>query len=261
MKLNSENPIPRGAAFHDHLANSWGDCYSLPIFRKRLELINSILDRSVAPGQHWLDLGCGSGVITTELIKRGVSVVALDGSPSMLQAARRTLNKYGSSVSFREGEVQDLSWCLPGAFDGVLCSSVIEYLDLEDANELIRQVSRVLKDDGLFVISMPQTKSLTRTWQKFMRTFFRLFGQDRYSYLDVSRFEIEPSLLVGWLEKANLRLIRITGFDTMLPTWLFKIFRPGLLICEAQKNNISESNQCKGSDNADPSTNGNFRLT
>ncbi len=241
MKLSSEKSISRGAAFHEHLANNWGECYSLPSFRKRLELINSILDRSVMPGQLWLDLGCGSGVITIELIKRGASVVALDGSPAMLEVARRTLDKNGTSVSFREGNAQDLSWCLPCVFDGVLCSSVIEYLDLEDANELIRQVSRVLKDDGLFIISMPQTKSPTRIWQKLLRTFFKFFGQDRYPYLDVSRFEIDPSLLVGWLEKANLHLTRISGFDTILPTWLFKIFRPGLLICEATKNNISQS--------------------
>jgi len=226
--------IPLGAKFHEHLASNWEEKYTRYSFMRRLDLFNTILDHSVQSGQCWLDLGCGSGTLTGELIKRGASVVALDGSPSMLAAARKIHGKIGSSVSFRQGDAQDLSWSLPGVFDGVLCSSVIEYV--EDENELIRQVSRVLKDDGLFIISVPPKKSLVRMFQKLIRTFFKLLGQDKYAYLEVSRFEIAPALVASWLKKANFRLSRISGFDPILPSFLIKIIRPALLICEAKKN-------------------------
>ena len=225
--------ISQGVKYHDQLAEKWDENYSRKSFIRRLDCFNLILDHSVIPGQCWLDLGCGSGNLSLQLIKRGASVVALDGSPSMLLAARRSLDKNSSLISFREGDVLDLSWSLPSAFDGVLCSSVIEYV--ENANELIKEVSRVLKSEGLFIISVPPKNSLVRGFQKIIRTFFKFLGEDKYAYLEVSRFEIAPSVVADWLQKAHFRLSSISGFDPILPAFLFKIFRPALLICVAKK--------------------------
>ncbi|MEQ1697186.1 MAG: methyltransferase domain-containing protein [Hyphomicrobiaceae bacterium] len=226
--------IPRGAAFHEQIANDWGAAYARTGFRKRLELFQGVLDRTVIRGQLWLDLGCGSGVLSSELLKRGARVVAFDGSPSMLAAARRSLSSMlGADVQFEEGDAQDLSRFAPCTFDGVLCSSVIEYVEVPDA--LIRHVSRVLKDDGALVISMPPTFALVRMAQKTLRAIMLPFGVDRYSYLDVSRYEIEPDTVEDWLGRADLRVDRIAQFDSMLPVLLMGIFRPCLLVCEARK--------------------------
>lgn len=226
--------IPRGAAFHEHIANDWEGGYLRPGFRKRLELFGIILDRSVTRGQLWLDLGCGSGVLSSELLKRGARVVAFDGSPSMLAAARRSLNAIpGSDVQFKEGDAQDLSAFAPCTFDGVLCSSVVEYVDGPD--DLISHVSRVLKDDGAFILSVPPTYSLVRTVQKTLRCCLGLAGVDRYSYLDVSRFEMRPASVRAWLGEADIRLDRVTQFDSVLPDMMLGIFRPSLLVCEARK--------------------------
>ncbi len=226
--------LPRGAEFHERIASKWEAGYARGGFKHRLELFNSILDRCVTSGQYWLDLGCGSGILTRELISRGARVLALDGSPSMLQAARRSLEMAaGARVAFQQGDAQDLSWSEPCAFDGVLCSSVVEYL--EDEDELMRQVSRVLKNDGLLIISIPPKRSLVRMVQKALRRFVRLLGRDKYAYLEVSRFEVEPSVIVGWLGKANLRVDHVSDFDPVLPKCLLHIFRPALLVCEARK--------------------------
>jgi ubiquinone/menaquinone biosynthesis C-methylase UbiE len=227
--------IPRGAAFHEHIAQDWGAGYARPGFRKRLELFRIILDRSVTRGQLWLDLGCGSGVLSSELLKRGALVVAFDGSPAMLEAAMCALKDVsGAEVEFKEGDAQDLSGFAPGTFDGVLCSSVVEYVD--SADELIQSVSRVLKDDGAFIVSLPPTYSLVRTVQKVMRRGLGLFGVERYSYLDVSRFEVQPESVKSWLGKADIRLDRVTQFDSVLPDIMLGIIRPSLLVCEARKS-------------------------
>ena len=151
--------IPKGAEFHERMASDWAMRYARGGHKHRLELFNSILDRSVISGQLWLDLGCGAGVLTRELVRRGARVVALDGSPSMLQEACRSLDPTAyTCVSFQQGDAQDLSWSEACAFDGVLCSSVVEYVENED--EVMRQVSRVLKNNGLLIISMPPKGSL-----------------------------------------------------------------------------------------------------
>jgi ubiquinone/menaquinone biosynthesis C-methylase UbiE len=152
----------------------------------------------------------------------------------MLQAAHRSLDTTDCTyVTFQRGDVEDLSWSEPCVFDGVLCSSVVEYAENED--ELVRQVSRVLKNDGLLIISIPPKRSLVRAVQKVLRRFLNLFGTNRYAYLEVSRFEIDPGGIVSWLGNANIRLDRISGFDPVLPKCLLTIFRPALLVCEAKK--------------------------
>ncbi|MCC6998021.1 MAG: methyltransferase domain-containing protein [Deltaproteobacteria bacterium] len=234
MQTDSKPSIPRGAEFHEQIASNWGAGYAQGSFKQRLELFNSILDRSGVAGQRWLDLGCGSGVLTKELLARGARVVALDGSPSMLEAARRSVDTTASElVAFRQGDVQDLSWSESGAFDGVLCSSVVEYVDAPD--ELIRQVSRVLKAGGLLIISMPPKRSLIRTWQKVSRFIYGLLGKDRHSYLAVSRFEIDRGAVAGWLRGAGLRLEHVSGFDPILSSRALKLFFPALLVCEARR--------------------------
>jgi 2-polyprenyl-3-methyl-5-hydroxy-6-metoxy-1,4-benzoquinol methylase len=39
-------------------------------------------------GERILDLGCGDGVLTAKLVALGCDVVGVDGSPSMIDAAR-----------------------------------------------------------------------------------------------------------------------------------------------------------------------------
>jgi ubiquinone/menaquinone biosynthesis C-methylase UbiE len=151
----------------------------------------------------------------------------------MLVAAKRALCDPGNVVSFQQGDAQDLSWFGSCAFDGVLCSSVVEYV--EDPDELIREVGRVLKDDGLLIISIPPKKSLIRSVQKLLRPVIRIFGTDKYSYFDFSRFEIDSSAVADWLKRGNLQLEHISGFDPLIPKKFHPILPPALLICIGRK--------------------------
>jgi ubiquinone/menaquinone biosynthesis C-methylase UbiE len=226
--------IPRGAEFHERIASSWGARYARGGCRRRLELFCAILDRSLTAGQYWLDLGCGSGALTKELIKRGANVVAVDASPAMLAAATESVDATMTSmVQFRQGDAQDLSWAEAGAFDGVLCSSVIEYVDDED--EVLRQIGRVLSHDGLLIASIPPRGSAVRMIQKCLRRFMKPLGVNRYGYLDVSRFEIDPRAAPTWFAKAGMRVERVSPFDPAAPNFVLTLVRPALLVYEARK--------------------------
>jgi len=74
-----------------------------------------------------LDAGCGAGLLTIELARRGAQVVAVDLSPNLLKLAKDRLpaDIPAGQVSFRSGDMlsQDL-----GRFDHVICmDSVIHY--------------------------------------------------------------------------------------------------------------------------------------
>ena len=41
-----------------------------------------------SPGEHILDLGCGDGVLTENIVAAGATVIAVDAAPEMVAAAR-----------------------------------------------------------------------------------------------------------------------------------------------------------------------------
>jgi ubiquinone/menaquinone biosynthesis C-methylase UbiE len=100
-------------------------------------------------GRRILDAGCGSGPLTAELRAKGALMTGLDGSPAMLEIARRRL---GDDVPLH---VADLAQPLPFAddtFDDVVASLVLHYL--EDWDAPLAEFRRVLKPGGRLVLSV-----------------------------------------------------------------------------------------------------------
>jgi len=230
--------LPSGAEFHENIAAGWSEGYSGGGFAKRLACFQSLLKGVVKPGQVWLDLGCGSGVLTHELINLGATVVAVDGSPEMLKQARAfvgTVN--GKQPAFIQGDVQALPALGPGLFDGVLCSSVIEYV--EDPSALMGEVFRLLRPGGALIVSLPPRFAAVRTVQKILRELGRPFGLNKYTYLSVSKFELAPHQAADWLNAAGFSLDQVTSFDPVLPRALASILRPSLLVLEAHRQSAA----------------------
>ena len=105
---------------------------------------------SLARGKRVLDAGCGSGY-GSELLHRGgaAEVVAVDVSPEVIEAV--AANAADGVVC----EVADIA-ALPypeASFDLVVCFEAIEHVEEPDA--VLDQFARVLRPDGLLVISSP----------------------------------------------------------------------------------------------------------
>lgn len=70
------------------------------------------IDALFQPGQHILDLGCGTGDDALHLISRGVRVTAIDIAPAMVETAR------ARGIEAFCAPIETLS--ISGTFDGVL---------------------------------------------------------------------------------------------------------------------------------------------
>lgn len=229
-----EPGLPTGAMFHEGIAAGWAQGYSDGSFGRRRTCFVPILDRNVEPGRSWLDLGCGSGVLTKELLDRGADVLAVDGSPGMLKEAKALIGgEYGSELTWLQSDVQYLSQVADECLDGVLCSSVVEYV--ERPHDLLGEAARVLRPGGRMIVSIPPTLSAVRTVQKAIRKVTQYVGGDAFPYLAVSRFEIEPNAVRQWLSKAGFVLDRTTSFDPILAVTSLRLLRPALMILEAHK--------------------------
>jgi trans-aconitate 2-methyltransferase len=98
-----------------------------------------------------LDAGCGTGRVTERLAERlpAGRVVALDGSPAMVEAARERLAPFGDRVTY---VVADLGAPLPipgSSLDAILSTATFHWVRHHDA--LFRHLATVLRPGGRLV--------------------------------------------------------------------------------------------------------------
>jgi ubiquinone/menaquinone biosynthesis C-methylase UbiE len=99
-------------------------------------------------GKNVLDLGCGTGMHTKILKRRGADVWGLDISPKMIEIARNDIK----GVDFKVGSANKLPY-KPKFFDIVVAGLCVSYF--KNLDKALKEVYRVLKKDGIFVFSIP----------------------------------------------------------------------------------------------------------
>ena len=156
----------------------------------------------------------------------GCSVHGVDASPAMIRCAReaaRTASN-GESMSFECGDILALSGEVNGPFDGVLCSSVIEYLDRpEDAITLFE---RVLKPGGFLIVSFPSKYSLVRRLLVILFQLSRLVRRKPWpGFLEFSKNEFSCREFTRLVGRHGFEVIRTGNVARALP---FGIQRYGL---------------------------------
>ena len=127
------------------------------IERRRMLAILQSFYRHYLKGGHQktiLDLGCGDGVITREILRvdGSASVTLLDGSEDMLDTAREKLKDFANtqfiSASFQDVLEKD---ALKQDFDFIVSALAIHHLARDEKICLFREIYGHLKPDGHFV--------------------------------------------------------------------------------------------------------------
>jgi arsenite methyltransferase len=106
---------------------------------------------AAVPGERILDVGCGPGFYSTELLEQvGASgeVVGIDRSPQMLAAARQRSEGY-PNVVFHEADATALP-VEDASFDAALSVQVLEYV--ADVTRALAEMHRALRSGGRVVV-------------------------------------------------------------------------------------------------------------
>ena len=100
----------------------------------------------VSPGKRVIDVGCGPGALTSELVARlGVaSVAAVDPSPPFIEAVRER----NPGVDVRQASADDLPFA-DASFDAALAQLVVHFMP--DPVAGLREMARVTRTDGVVV--------------------------------------------------------------------------------------------------------------
>jgi SAM-dependent methyltransferase len=100
----------------------------------------------LAPGAAILELGCGAGGDTAEMLARGFNVSPTDGSPEMAAVASRRLGRPVETLLFHElDEVE--------AYDAVWANACLLHVPRDELADILALIWRALKPAGLFYAS------------------------------------------------------------------------------------------------------------
>ena len=103
-----------------------------------------------ATGAEILELGCGHGVISEVLIQAGLTLFAVDASPTLLAAFRKRF----PHVRTENASAQDADF-FSRAFDGIVAWGLMFLLEKSVQERLIARVGGALNPGGKFVFTAP----------------------------------------------------------------------------------------------------------
>ena len=149
----------RGADYYDGIVN-WGFLHSGSSYRRWVQKRYGL-----KPGNHVLDVACGTGLVAVEAAKilgSAENITCLDPSAGMLSVARKKL-----SATFVQGRAEALPFA-DNSFDFLTMGYALRHvMDLETT---FRQYHRVLRPGGTVLIL-----EVTKPAGAFGRFFFRLY--------------------------------------------------------------------------------------
>ena len=203
------NADPQELAKFSDLAHRWWDLEGefRPLHQinpLRLEWIDGL---SPLKGRRVLDVGCGGGVLSDAMARRGAQVLGIDLASKPLKVAQLHALEAGTqAVEYREVAAETLAAEVPGAFDVVTCMEMLEHVP--DPAAIVSACATLVKPGGWVFFS-----TLNRNPKSFL---FAIVGAEHVLNLlpkgthEYARF-IKPSELARWCREAGLELRATRG--------------------------------------------------
>lgn len=126
------------------------------------KLIVATLGRNLE-GQVVLDVGCGTGLYTLKLARRGAKVLGLDPARGLVAQARRKAQRWGlRGAAFGVGVAEALP-VADGCADAVVCCGSV-FAFVQDPAAALREFYRALKPGGWLIFDAENRFSLDTLW-------------------------------------------------------------------------------------------------
>ena len=196
-----ERVVNDAVLFHSPAATTWDAGYETPVYSVRKDIIMDLLAERDLTDQQWLDAGCATGTLARFLSERkGCRVLGVDACEAMIQNATRTpLTEFKLIDDVCTTGVPD------AAVDGVLCSSVIEYVPHPAV--ALREFHRIMKEDGTLLLSVPSAHPVVRWPVVALYWLTKPLGRHRvFTYLDHSKHSYSESSLRRLLNACGFRM-------------------------------------------------------
>ncbi|MBS62497.1 bifunctional 2-polyprenyl-6-hydroxyphenol methylase/3-demethylubiquinol 3-O-methyltransferase UbiG [Salinisphaera sp.] len=162
--------------------------------------------RAPLAGKRVLDVGCGAGILSEALARRGAQVTGLDLAPELIEAAKAHAEDSGLDIDYRCISSGDLMREAPGAFDIVVCYEMLEHVD-----------TPAYVVDDCAMLTAPGGNLFFSTINRSPKAWLLAIGGAEYvlGLLPRGTHEysklIRPSELGAWCRRAHLEVAEIAG--------------------------------------------------
>ncbi|MDE2414749.1 MAG: bifunctional 2-polyprenyl-6-hydroxyphenol methylase/3-demethylubiquinol 3-O-methyltransferase UbiG [Comamonadaceae bacterium] len=207
----SVNADPAELAKFSELAHRWWDPDSefRPLHQinpLRLDWINQL---SPLEGQNVLDVGCGGGILSDSMARKGAEVTGIDLASKALRVARlHALEAQTPRVQYREISAEELAQQSPAAFDTVTCMEMLEHVP--DPQSVVMACARLVKPGGwVFFSTINRSAAAFALAIVGAEYLLKILPQGTHEY---AKF-IRPSELAAACRHANLELLHMRGMQ------------------------------------------------
>lgn len=188
------------------------------------DLMASLIPESGVERSHIVELGSGGGDMAAFLLERlpNAQYLGLDGSDTMLHAARTKTAAFHNRAVFKPFRLESLDWRrnLPANIRAIVSSLAIHHLRDQEKRQLYRDLHRALMPGGALLVLdvvMPHHaqahRAMAQHWDAVVRrqsvektgsdTAFHAFKNDGWNcYTDPDPMDMPASLFdqLSWLE-------------------------------------------------------------
>ncbi|ARB46349.1 bifunctional 2-polyprenyl-6-hydroxyphenol methylase/3-demethylubiquinol 3-O-methyltransferase UbiG [Alloalcanivorax xenomutans] len=204
------------------LAERWWDPNSefRPLHDINPLRLNYIDERVDLPGKHVIDIGCGGGLLSEGMARRGATVTGIDMGEAPLAVARLHAEQSGVEVEYLQTPAEDIAAERAGQYDVVTCLEMLEHVP--DPSSVIRACAALVKPGGQVFFS-----TINRNPKSFLFAIvgaeyvLRLLPRGTHEYAKL----IRPSELAAWSRDAGLDVRDTTGMTYNPVTQVYKLNR------------------------------------
>jgi SAM-dependent methyltransferase len=183
------------------------EAYARRTFTSRQARLMAFLAQ-LPPGASILELGCGAGGDTAEMLARGFAVRPTDGSPEMADIASRHLGRTVETLLFHDlDEVE--------AYDGVWANACLLHVPRPELADVLARIWRALKPAGVFYASYKEGDADGRdTLDRY------------YNYPSPDWLRATYAAAGSW-NSLSIETGEVLGFDDKMASMLFVVARRG----------------------------------
>lgn len=207
----TENADPAELAKFSDLAHRWWDPESefRPLHQINPLRLNWIDGLESLAGKTVLDVGCGGGILSDSMARKGALVTGIDLSTKALKVAQlHALEAGTTNVQYREVSAEALAAEAPASFDVVTCMEMLEHVP--DPASVVRACSQLVKPGGWVFFS-----TINRNPKSFLFAIvgaeyvLQMLPRGTHEYAKM----IRPSELASYCRQADLELAQTRGME------------------------------------------------
>ena len=165
-------------------------------------------ERASLAGKRVLDVGCGGGILTEELDRRGAEVTGIDAGESVINVARAHQRESKSAVSYQQQSAEEHLGDFPAHYDTVTCLELLEHVP--DPGGLVRDCAALTRPGGNVFFSTINRN--LKSWLNAILGAEYVLGLLPRGTHDYQKL-IKPSELAGWARASALEMKELHGMS------------------------------------------------